>query len=136
MLDVLVWTGQGSPTLEQRHKRLPELLQTRGRPIDAAFAHTIFTRDYPGTAEDEVVEAFARAILELDDSVPNGTCIDMCQNLPLVDPRRLTLPVLITRSSLASGAAGPGVSGRVDRRAPWRPGTSAGPHHVEADILA
>jgi pimeloyl-ACP methyl ester carboxylesterase len=105
ILDAFVWTGEGSPTLEQRRKRLPELLTTNRRPIDPAFVRTIFTRDHPGSADDEVVEAFAEAICALDDSVPNGTYVDMCQNLPLVDPRKLDVPILIARGEY-DGIAG------------------------------
>jgi pimeloyl-ACP methyl ester carboxylesterase len=97
VLDAFVWTGEGSPTLEQRRQRLPELLATSRRPIDPEFVRSIFNRDHPGTADDFVVEAFAEAICQLDDSVPNGTYIDMCQNLPLVDPRRIDVPVMIAR---------------------------------------
>jgi pimeloyl-ACP methyl ester carboxylesterase len=97
ILDAFVWTGEGSPTLEQRRKRLPEYLAENRRPMDLDFVRSIFTRDHPGTADDEVIEAFADAILALDDSVPNGTYVDMCQNLPLVDPRKLDVPVMITR---------------------------------------
>jgi pimeloyl-ACP methyl ester carboxylesterase len=97
-LDAFVWTGAGSPTLEQRRKRLPEYLAAgKRRPIDRAFVRSIFTRDHPGTAEDVVVEAFADAILALDTSVPIGTYVDMCLNLPLVDPRRIACPTLIMR---------------------------------------
>ena len=35
---------------------------------------------------DDVIEAFADGILALDDSMPNGTYIDMCTNLPVIDP--------------------------------------------------
>jgi pimeloyl-ACP methyl ester carboxylesterase len=105
VLDAFVWTGEGSPTLEQRRRRLPELATSNRRPIDTAFVRSIFTRDHPGTADDEVIEAFAEAILELDNSVPNGTYIDMCENLPLVDPRRIEAPVLITRGQY-DGIAG------------------------------
>jgi pimeloyl-ACP methyl ester carboxylesterase len=105
ILDAFVWTGEGSPTLEQRRKRLPELLTTKRRPVDPDFVRTIFTRDHPGSADDAVVEAFAEAICALDDSVPNGTYIDMCQNLPLVDPRELDVPVLIARGEY-DGIAG------------------------------
>ena len=105
ILDAFVWTGEGSPTLEERRKRLPELLKTPRRPIDLAFVRSIFTRDHPGTADDEVIEAFADAIVKLDDSVPNGTYIDMCHNLPLVDPREITVPVMITRGQY-DGVAG------------------------------
>lgn len=105
VLDAFVWTGQGSPTLEQRRKRLPEFLANNRRPIDEAFVHTIFTRDHPGTAEDAVVDAFAKAIVALDDSIPNGTYVDMCQNLPIVDPERIDCAVLVTHGEY-DGIAG------------------------------
>ena len=96
-LDAFVWTGQGSPTLADRRKRLPEFRAKNRRPIDRAFVRSIFTRDHPGTADDEVIEAFADAILALDDSVPTGTYVDMCANLPLVDPARITVPTIVMR---------------------------------------
>jgi len=96
-LDAFVWTGRGSPTLADRRKRLPEYESKNRRPIDQAFVRSIFTRDHPGTADDEVVAAFADAILALDDSVPTGTYVDMCANLPVVDPARITIPTLILR---------------------------------------
>jgi pimeloyl-ACP methyl ester carboxylesterase len=96
-LDAFVWTGQGSPTLADRRKRLPEFRAKNRRPIDRAFVRSIFTRDHPGTADDTVIEAFADAILALDDSVPTGTYVDMCANLPLVDPARITVPTIVMR---------------------------------------
>jgi alpha-beta hydrolase superfamily lysophospholipase len=96
-LDAMVWTGKGSPTLEQRRKRLPEFRSKNRRPIDRAFVHGIFERDHPGTADKATIEAFADAILELDDSVPTGTYVDMCSKLPLVDPAKLNLPTIIMR---------------------------------------
>jgi len=96
-LDAHVWTGEGSPTLEQRRKKLPELTKTKRRPIDRAFVRSIFERDHPGTADDHVIEAFATAILKLDDSIPNGTYIDMCLHLPVVDPTKITVPTIVMR---------------------------------------
>jgi pimeloyl-ACP methyl ester carboxylesterase len=96
-LDAMVWTGEGSPTLEQRRKKLPGFLASNRRPIDKAFVHSIFSRDHPGTAEDKVIDAFADAITALDDSVPTGTYVDMCSRLPVVDPARITVPTLIMR---------------------------------------
>src|SRR5215469_5753459 len=96
-LDAMVWTGEGSPTLADRRKRLPEYERVNRRPIDRAFVRSIFTRDHPGTADDTTVEAFADAILALDDSVPTGTYVDMCSKLPLVDPEKLTVPTLVMR---------------------------------------
>jgi pimeloyl-ACP methyl ester carboxylesterase len=96
-LDAMVWTGEGSPTLADRRKRLPEYQSKNRRPIDRAFVRSIFTRDHPGTADDEVVEAFADAILKLDDSVPTGTYVDMCARLPVVDPEKIKAATIIMR---------------------------------------
>ena len=96
-LDAFVWTGEGSPTLAERRKKLPEFQSKNRRPIDRAFVRSIFTRDHPGTADDATIEAFADAILALDDSVPTGTYVDMCSKLPMVDPAKLTVPTLILR---------------------------------------
>lgn len=96
-LDAHVWTGEGSPTLAERRKKLPDYLKTKRRPINRAFVRSIFERDHPGTADDAVIEAFADQILALDDSIPNGTYIDMCNNLPVVDPKKITVPTLIMR---------------------------------------
>ena len=104
-LDAFVWTGAGSPTLAERWKRLPEYQSKNRRPIDRAFVHSIFNRDHPGTADDEVVEAFAGAILALDQTVPTGTYVDMCANLPLVDPGRIPVPTLIMRGQYDGIAA-------------------------------
>ncbi len=58
---------------------------------------SIFTRDHPGTADDATIAAFADAILALDDSVPTGTYVDMCANLPVVDPAKITVPTIVMR---------------------------------------
>ncbi|HSB77829.1 MAG TPA: alpha/beta fold hydrolase, partial [Candidatus Methylomirabilis sp.] len=104
-LDAFVWTGEGSPTLAERRKRLPEFQRRNRRPIDRAFVRSIFTRDHPGTADERVVDAFAEAILALDDSVPTGTYVDMCAHLPVVDPEKITCPTLIMRGQY-DGIAG------------------------------
>jgi len=96
-LDAFVWTGEGSPTLAERKKRLPEFQAKNRRPIDRAFVHSIFNRDHPGTADQATIEAFATAILALDDSVPTGTYVDMCSKLPLVDPAKITVPTIVMR---------------------------------------
>ena len=96
-LDAMVWTGEGSPTLAKRAERLEEFKLENRRPIDRAFVRSIFTRDHPGTADDATVEAFADAILALDDSMPNGTYVDMCSRLPLVDPKKITAATMIMR---------------------------------------
>ena len=104
-LDAFVWTGEGSPTLAERRKRLPEFQSKNRRPIDRAFVRSIFQRDHPGAADDATIEAFATAILALDDSVPTGTYVDMCSKLPLVDPARISVPTLVLRGEF-DGIAG------------------------------
>jgi pimeloyl-ACP methyl ester carboxylesterase len=104
-LDAFVWTGEGSPTLAERRKKLPEFQSKNRRPIDRAFVRSIFTRDHPGTADEATIEAFADAILALDDSVPTGTYVDMCSRLPLVDPARLLVPTIVMRGEY-DGIAG------------------------------
>ena len=104
-LDAFVWTGEGSPTLEERRKKLPQFLQMKRRPIDKAFIHSIFDRDHPGCAEEKVISAFADAVIALDDSVPTGTYVDMCSKLPVVDPEKIPVPTLIMRGEF-DGIAG------------------------------
>ena len=104
-LDAMVWTGEGSPTLADRRKRLPEFQSKNRRPIDRAFVRSIFTRDHPGAADDDVVEAFADAILKLDDSVPTGTYVDMCSCLPVVSPEKINAATIIMRGEF-DGIAG------------------------------
>jgi pimeloyl-ACP methyl ester carboxylesterase len=104
-LDAFVWTGQGSPTLAERSKRLAEFKKMNRRPIDRAFVRSIFERDHPGCAEEGVIEAFADAILALDDSVPTGTYVDMCSKLPVVDPEKIASPTIVMRGQF-DGIAG------------------------------
>jgi len=104
-LDAFVWTGEGSPTLEQRRKKLPEFLKAKRRPIDRAFVYSIFERDHPECAEQRVIDAFADAILALDSSMPNGTYIDMCSKLPIVDPAAIVAPTIVMRGEF-DGIAG------------------------------
>src|SRR5258708_21522759 len=60
-LDAFVWTGEGSPTLAERRKRLPELSAKNRRPIDRPFFRSIFTRHHPPLTDQPTVEAFATA---------------------------------------------------------------------------
>jgi pimeloyl-ACP methyl ester carboxylesterase len=96
-LDAMVWTGDGSPTLADRRKKLPQFHASNRRPIDKAFIRSIFERDHPGTADEAVIEAFADAVVALDTSVPTGTYVDMCTNLPVIEPAKIKVPTLVMR---------------------------------------
>jgi pimeloyl-ACP methyl ester carboxylesterase len=98
VLDALVYTGEGSPTLAERRKRLPQYRASNRRPIDRAFVRSIFTRDgNPDAYDPQVVERFADQVLALDDSMPTGTYVDMSANLPVLDPARIRVPTAILR---------------------------------------
>lgn len=71
-LDAFVWTGENSPTLKERAKRLSDFQSKNRRPIDRAFVHSIFNRDHPDAAEQATVDAFADAILTLQTLTPTG----------------------------------------------------------------
>jgi pimeloyl-ACP methyl ester carboxylesterase len=96
-LDAMVWTGEGSPTLKERAKKLPDFIKINRRPMNKAFIHSVFDRDHPDTAERKVIEAFADAVVALDDSVPTGTYVDMCSRLPVVNPEKIAVPTLVMR---------------------------------------
>lgn len=96
-LDAFVWTGEGSPTLQNRRKRIADWTAGNKRAIDRAMIQSIFTRDHPGTADMDVVNAFADAILKLDSEVPTGSYVDMSINLPVCQPEKLLAPVMIMR---------------------------------------
>ncbi len=86
-------------------KSCPSSRRRTAAPIDRAFVRSIFTRDHPGTADEATIEAFASAILALDDSVPTGTYVDMCSKLPLVDPAKISVPTIVMRGEF-DGIAG------------------------------
>jgi pimeloyl-ACP methyl ester carboxylesterase len=106
-LDAMVWTGAGSPTLEARRTKLDQWRASVRRPVDAAFMWSIFNRDHPGTVHERFAQPFIDQVLALDDSMPNGTYIDMCANLPLVDPAKLPMATIVMRGEY-DGIAGLG----------------------------
>lgn len=92
-----VWTGEGSPTLAERRKRLPQYRASNRRPINREFIRSIFSRDKTQSTDPAEIEIFADAVLAMDDSMPTGTYVDMSANLPIVDPQRIGVPMLIMR---------------------------------------
>lgn len=94
----MVYTGKGSPTLADRAKKLDVWKSSNKRPVDHAFFSTIFNRDKPGTSDDRVAVALADSEAPLCTHVPTGTYIDMCANLPLVEPEDVKCPTALVRS--------------------------------------
>lgn len=94
----LVWTGEGSPTLIKRAERIDEWRATNRRVVDEETYRGIFSRDVEGLTVPELPAIAAAAeMANGGGSVPNGTYIDMCVNLPVVDPAKISCPVLIFR---------------------------------------
>lgn len=114
-LEAMVWSGVDSPTLIERRKRLPEWLARTRRPMTRADIHRIFTRDRDGLADPATVEAFTDAVLALDDTIPNGTYVDMCSKLPCVDPSAIRVPTLILRGEYDGIASYADVAGFFER---------------------
>jgi alpha-beta hydrolase superfamily lysophospholipase len=97
LLASLTYTGQGSPTLTKRATSLDYYRTHNTRPRDRAMIASIFTRDKAGTSDPAVAEAVADAEMKFGDSVPTGSYLDMLTKLPILDPARLPMPVLILR---------------------------------------
>lgn len=98
MLDAIVWTGKGSPTLAKRKLMLPQLDASNVRKVNHAFYASVFTRDEPGAAEPMMGNVVADEELRYGDTVPNGTYRDMVVNLPVCDPDKIMCPVLVIRA--------------------------------------
>jgi alpha-beta hydrolase superfamily lysophospholipase len=97
ILNAFTYTGRNSPTLAKRAEQLPYFRTHNRRLRDRAMIQSIFTRDHPGTSDLRVAEALADAELQFGDQVPTGTYLDMCANLPVVDPACVKCPVMLIR---------------------------------------
>ena len=97
ILDAFPWTGEGAPTLIKRRENLDYYRTHNTRSVDREFFHSIFTRDKPGTSDPAVGDIIADIELEYGDTVPTGTYLDMCANLPVIDPRQIDCPTLVLR---------------------------------------
>ena len=98
-LSALSYKGEGSTTLAQRKQQL-EFYQTHDRrPRDRNMILSIFTRDKTGTYDPAVPEAMANMELAIpnNDTVPTGTYLDMVTILPVVDPKKNTVPSILLR---------------------------------------
>ncbi len=97
VLGALTYTGEGSPTLEERATRA-EYYRTHNRRVrDIELLRSIFTRDVPGSGDPRVADAMAESEMRFGETVPSGTYLDMVTNLPIVDPTKILSPVLVIR---------------------------------------
>jgi len=101
VLSAFTYKGTGSPEIARRKAVAEERYRNKNRRLrDAAMIRSIFTRDgLPGAYDMAVAEALAAEEMKYGDQVPTGTYLDMAVNLPLVDPKTVTCPVLMVRGS-------------------------------------
>lgn len=98
VLTAFTYKGSGAEEIARRVKRIEEFRANPRRKRDAAMIRSIFTRDgHSGTYDPAVAEAIIAEELKFGDSIPSGTYLDMAANLPLVDPKKVTCPVLMIR---------------------------------------
>jgi pimeloyl-ACP methyl ester carboxylesterase len=98
MLAAFTYKGGGAAEIGRRKDHLAELQANPRRKRDAAMIRSIFTRDgHPAAYDPAVGDALVAVEMKYGDSVPAGTYVDMAANLPLVDPAKVTCPVLMTR---------------------------------------
>jgi len=98
-LSAFPYTGKDAPSLIKRALRLDEWQATNSRQVDAEYFKAMVTRDIVGLTVPELPEIAAAAeMANGGGSVPNGTYIDMCINLPIIDPAKFTCPVLMLRA--------------------------------------
>ena len=98
ILAAFTYKGKGAAEIARRQKRIAELRANNRRKRDAAMIRSIFTRDGLASAYDPAVaDALVAAEMKFGDTIPSGTYLDMAANLPLVDPTKVTSPVLMIR---------------------------------------
>jgi len=97
VLLAFTYKGENSPTLTERAKLL-DYYRTHNRRLRGSdMIRSIFTRDKPGTTDPGLAEYLADQELKFGDQVPTGTYLDMTANLPIVDPKKVTAPVMLAR---------------------------------------
>jgi alpha-beta hydrolase superfamily lysophospholipase len=97
VLVAFTYKGANSPTLAKRAEQVAHYRANNRRLRDRAMIRSIFTRDGAGQYDPRVAEALADFELQFGDQIPTGTYLDMTANLPLVEPSKVTVPVLLLR---------------------------------------
>jgi len=98
ILSAFTYKGTGAEEIARRRRRVDELRANTRRKRDAEMIRSIFTRDgHPGTTDPAVPEAIIAMEMKFGESIPTGTYLDMAVNLPIVDPKKVTSPVLMIR---------------------------------------
>ena len=98
ILAAFTYKGEDSEEMQRRRARIGELRAQPRRKRDVAMIRSIFTRDgHPAIYDPAMIDALVAAEMKFGDTIPAGTYVDMAVNLPLVDPKKVMSPVLMTR---------------------------------------
>jgi pimeloyl-ACP methyl ester carboxylesterase len=104
IFDGFSYTGDGAPEIMRRRERIDEYRKSSYRTSSVDTFRGIFSRDDPSTFEPAVAEALAAYELKLGNRIPNGTYLDMATKLPMVDPKKLPMPVQLIRAATDGNA--------------------------------
>ena len=100
VLVAFTYKGTGAAEIGRRAKVVETYRNSNSRKRDAAMIRSIFTRDgYALSYDPAVPEAIIADEMKFGDKVPSGTYLDMAANLPLVDPKKVLVPVLMVRGT-------------------------------------
>ena len=98
MLSAFTYKGNGATEIERRRKKIEALRASPRRKRDAKMIRSIFTRDgHPELYDLAMIEALIADEMKFGNEVPSGTYLDMAANMPIVDPKKIMSPVLMTR---------------------------------------
>jgi pimeloyl-ACP methyl ester carboxylesterase len=98
ILHAFTYTGENAPEIDRRRKQIDFYKSHPRRPFGMEQIQRIFDRDVAGATDPAVVKALAGFELKFGDSVPSGTYLDMASKLPMVDPKKLSCAVCVTRA--------------------------------------
>ena len=104
ILDAFTWHGKTAPEIVRRREQVESYKANPNRKMDLAAFNGIFSRDDPSTYDPDMAKALADYELALGNTAPSGSYIDMAINMPMVDPTKITCPVLMTRAETDGNA--------------------------------
>lgn len=97
MLHAHTHHGREAPEMERRRRMIDQLRASPRRPFGQAQVDNVFNRDKSGQTDPSIIKALSDFEMKFGDTIPAGTYVDMALHLPLVDPRKLTCPVCVSR---------------------------------------
>jgi pimeloyl-ACP methyl ester carboxylesterase len=104
VLDAFTYTGEGAPEIMKRREQVETYKAKPYRQTSRDTFMGIFSRDDPSTFEPAMANALADYELTLGDRAPSGTYLDMAIHMPMVDPKKVLCPVLMTRAATDGNA--------------------------------